>query len=1319
MATDLEAFIRERASIFDENLDVSEGSPFDVQVVQPILRRLGADPFASDFITFAQDRLNQAFPDLSTADGDAIMDLLIKPAAVLLDPILRETERVKLNLSFRDPTVLTTDEAEALGANLFAERERGTLARVVARIYFSQPQSQSINPSNFLTTQSGLHFFPTSIQSIRSTEMLLNQEGALYYFDINATAEKPGEEYNIGPDEIVNIANVAAAVRVTNKRRARFGADEETAVEFVDRAQQELTERSMVTSRGIAAKVTKSFPEVTRLAIVGFNDPEMQRDVLTGGGLGPIRASGSGAQPIADGQGIDKTSRLSMSLDSVDFGAIIGSAGEVEEEWVLTLFDGFITAPAIRDLTVTRVISSTVIEVSERVISPTFSSPRFWTLRKKEITVSGIPGGILFPDGPNGTVDIPDGKVHIGGTTDILVRGVDVDTSSVVISSLVDDSPILSGTSLTVVDANGVVQLEDYVLDTDYAVGDDIHEALAEAAEKSHALAILDDVGGSAGTYRILSVTQVSGASPLLLLDPPPPLVVGDLRWRLFDDIDIDLITPRETRISGTNLKTIQNTDYVEPDVSIDYDALGVSNGDTLRIYNGLVKGDYIVQEVLAPFYDRIRVDRKLVASVSNLKYDIFRANATGGINPPLVRVSSVDLLDTSGQPVGSTIPYAKAVDVRSSAFSNVARGVRADVTDVRLGIVSKAFSGVGANVSGATLNIFWDGGAGFASLTFVGANPVTFASMVSQINTAVGRTVASVIDGNRIGITPIDGLTSVTGTSLNTLFGVSSAFDLVTSRDIRSDEMVWVGGVTPPISPELDVVQVLDGFQIGYYSNPTTDAGVFFVDYSGLSVEHDFYPEADRHIRVGYRSVGKARVYFLEPTSAEFGPETVCSVETSVGTLRFFPDPTLSFQKIPSLPSGTIPKDGETTASVPTFDSDTTDFIKKNVRVGDTLEVTTIPVSGTVALTDPVATLALKTLIISLDGGVDKTITFIHDSNSIPSDAVTRAGVASQINRAAGKTICSISQVGGLYYLEFETESDLIIRSTGTANPVLGFSSVIQQDNDSPNRGTYTIDSVATHQLVIEDLVFSDTATRQMFKILRPKTQRISSTSMAANLAEAGLYYFDLELVSEGPGDTWNIDPNLKMTLEGYESDGYYLTTDDPNLSFSPIEYPRMVLSRSVLEVGVSDDPENATQLSGQNIQVNYEKSIIVSGINNFALSDTERVVNSSPLGRHLIPYFVRFDCTYYGGSKESEVIPEVETYIKELFPNDSLEVSDICKIISDKGATSITNPISLISVIHNNDRTVTLERSQDKLNTGRLAAFIPDILNIKRKTV
>src|SRR5690606_24473117 len=108
---------------------------------------------------------------------------------------------------------------------------------------------------------------------------------------------------------------------------------------------------------------------------------------------------------------------------------------------------------------------------------------------------------------------------------------------------------------------------------------------------------------------------------------------------------------------------------------------------------------------------NQVQLDRNVISSVSSAKYEIFRANPSGGIIRPLVRVTGVELLDSSGQPTGSRIPYAKPVDIQSRAFQNPGRGAKVAVHDARLGIVSVPEAG-GFALNGQTLTISFLGAA-------------------------------------------------------------------------------------------------------------------------------------------------------------------------------------------------------------------------------------------------------------------------------------------------------------------------------------------------------------------------------------------------------------------------------------------------------------------------------------------------------------------------------------------------------------------------------------------------------------------------------
>jgi hypothetical protein len=789
-----------------------------------------------------------------------------------------------------------------------------------------------------------------------------------------------------------------------------------------------------------------------------------------------------------------------------------------------------------------------------------------------------------------------------------------------------------------------------------------------------------------------------------------------------------------------------------------DFDDFGVSPKDTLRITSGgLIAADYVVEEVDVPFFSQLTLDRPLAASVTGASYTIFRPNADGGIVTPFTRVDSIDLLDTSNQPVGTTIPYARPVNVESQGFANSANGVKADITDAIMGIVFGQNSPL--NISGLSLTFQLGSPALYTfSMAFSGTNPLTSTQAAAQINAA-----AVVATGGAIGViavvlnTPaapvgiipaVPNTQIVGGSAIPVLFPGITYDKPITTRDITSTaQLPEAGGwasLRPILDSDFDVAQTLDGNQIGFFwlaigpNDPVPNFPHNAALYDPLRTRTDFNPQYAVHVQVGSRSLGTVRIFFIDPTSFQinalpsvvtpYPPEvTVFTLTGSNGAvLNFFADPTDDYQAIPALPDEAKPLDGSTGAPLTAniFQSPSSDFLASGIQIGDELVIDFVPVTGTVVLTDPVANLNATVLLISLANDITKTINFIHDSVSIPASSVTRAGVVNQINQAVGQTICALNASNQLVFNPTAALTIFGSSAPNSANAALGFPLLNGTNvfNTAPDAGRYVITEVAPGgnvtqlQLATNFPNFPTAEAAEQFSVFHVGVQRIVSTNMALQQDIASLYYFDVTLVSEGTGDQYNLAAGQQMTVTGYQSDGYYLTTDNSNLTFSPAEAPVLHMSLSILPVGVSDDPANAVQLAGQNIQVNYDQSSLTQNVNNFLGSDTERVVCSSPLGRHLIPYYVRFDLTYFGGSNTNVVIPALTAYIQGLDPTESLEVSSLNNIVMSNGATAVTNPITLVALIHNVDRTISVEQSQGSLNTGVLAAFIPDVLSVTR---
>ena len=76
-SAELSAYLLERLKVLDPTMDVSEGSPAQRIVVDPLAAKLGVDPFTTDVRTFILSRLRSEFPDLDVSSaGSALGSLL-------------------------------------------------------------------------------------------------------------------------------------------------------------------------------------------------------------------------------------------------------------------------------------------------------------------------------------------------------------------------------------------------------------------------------------------------------------------------------------------------------------------------------------------------------------------------------------------------------------------------------------------------------------------------------------------------------------------------------------------------------------------------------------------------------------------------------------------------------------------------------------------------------------------------------------------------------------------------------------------------------------------------------------------------------------------------------------------------------------------------------------------------------------------------------------------------------------------------------------------------------------------------------------------
>ncbi|NMC34626.1 MAG: hypothetical protein GYA36_19560 [Veillonellaceae bacterium] len=437
MRKDLEQYLRERLTALDPTLDVSAGSRADTEVVRPILDYFGADIIGTDIRAFVLDTIRRNYPEKGIQPDSVIDDLVAKVCGALLYPLAREIGLLRRR-QVPDPRIHTLESAQMLLGSLFVPLTEGGRSSGVARFYYVTPISEIVRPENIIYAPTGMQYTPTTAQSITQAEMQLNYEDSLYYFDVHVTATTPGAAGNIDPSTL-RAPSVTRAVRVLNKVKFSGGIDSDTVRSYLAKAAVYPTQLSLSVARGIKAIIAREFEgTATRIEVVGTGDPDMQRDIIRGGNLGP---------PIVSGVSGSFLPSITPALKSYLFQELevnltkFFTVGEQTDDYYLVVHGRLLGNCA--QSRIKRIIDAGTLEVEDPIVPLETKSIR-WDIRHKIITLSDVPGGILFPNTPDGKVEIKDDEIHVGGMTDVYLHGP-IDQGSTVLDVANDETAIGTG----------------------------------------------------------------------------------------------------------------------------------------------------------------------------------------------------------------------------------------------------------------------------------------------------------------------------------------------------------------------------------------------------------------------------------------------------------------------------------------------------------------------------------------------------------------------------------------------------------------------------------------------------------------------------------------------------------------------------------------------------------------------------------------------------------------------------------------------------------------------------------------------------------
>jgi hypothetical protein len=652
MATaDFKAFLEDSLRQLDPSIDLADGSPAQTQFVEPVLRRLGADPFDMDIDSFISDTFAQEFPDIYAGDPGAVRDLFINPLILLLEPYKREIETLRRNHSLSDPSTMSDGEVSAFTANFFIDEDLGAKATGVVRVFYNNAATTEVPGTVRFSTASGLSYFPVSPMLVTAEEMVFNRAGALFYADIPIIAEEEGEQYNVEPGAISSVDGLLNAVRVINLRRVTGGLPTSDRTSAVFLASQALTERSLVTPRGASARISKEFrPEVRAVQVVGAGDEEMQRDILSGTAPGHMWATGS----------VSIYRHLALFRAQTIEGSTSDLPRPGEQLCVYAKKSQF---PAIPDsLRIARLTIESVLfgPISDSVYECAYllrwSGDLPFSIGPGPATLSGglsRKGTIQIGSVPHlgkVSLNVPNGEVHLYGHTDIYVRPSSQDTSTAILLNTESRSPLLEREDLS---THGTVAGDEHRVSATV----DLQEAGVRAG---YMLTILS--GDDAGSYPILKVDHGN-----LYLNTGLQSSQSNLRYRIEKRIEIDAFSPKALKFPfaeqiaddlqltiDSNLAVLSRNDLLTYDAQI---------GDVIEVKSGTNVGRYTITGFDSTLGGRgVLLDTPAIATESGLSYEVYAPME--GLVRPLVRIKDIQVLDSSRQPTGVSVPPATPIGV-------------------------------------------------------------------------------------------------------------------------------------------------------------------------------------------------------------------------------------------------------------------------------------------------------------------------------------------------------------------------------------------------------------------------------------------------------------------------------------------------------------------------------------------------------------------------------------------------------------------------------------------------------------------------------
>ena len=860
------------------------------------------------------------------------------------------------------------------------------------------------------------------------------------------------------------------------------------------------------------------------------------------------------------------------------------------------------------------------------------------------LTITDIPGSFPFPDDFGEPVTINSGEVHIGGMTDVYLKGSSLELE-------VADVPLFAKSTVPDPDGDIVLQSTDGVVTaaTPKVLTSPTLSSVYTATGMESLINYVVEITDSSETSSILKSSRIidvdHATSSIRVADDLNDTVLDiTATFRIYSRVETSLDDPKRIWLTGNDLFVPLEETFVTS--AVGFDSVPDDQGTLfVNILEGGSKGEYVVIEKQS---NKLVLEEVMQGPEADVSFEVYTKSL--GIDMPLVRIKGIEITSEDGS--GIRVPPSKPVGVVAESFS----GLNNDPVEFNAGNPltlrpAGDYTGSGTEPAHTLLNF-----------TDSGADPK---GNYAQLFTT----------------TPFDWVTN----------GISQ-FDVVKIEGVGADDTFWWVRSIEGVSPDDTSVLVLD---------------------RGISTKVENLTGS-----VGKSSLGEVKVFFTEPTYFEVNPDTVLT--TKDGLLSFRPSPaeqsdvfTSDFSSTDVVITPTVPDDA-------VVSSTNVDFSRLDIRVGDRVEITRKALLSTDILNasaDDVSSLINKAFVIRVDG-IQRSMLFTSTGT------LTLSDVANQINDKLGGFVraANIDGEGGLAATHrrlalYSSSLVEILDSSPGVLTTLGLTNL--QNNDyvfvtaevtdiTHDAGT----GVSTMVLVARDgTVFNAYDKEIFFSAIRPEHQLTYPGQMEQD--DNGLYFFEFTASSRFPLVDQKVEENTLMDIAEFNSLGYELIVENESYSFSDAE-KLCIRVTSIVLADFATSFNDAFICPTSNVGVEYERSQLVEDIQSFLLTDTNRVVNNNPLARHYLPAYLYMNLVTDGGKPVDDLKADLVKFLLSLFPNKTLEVYDVEKVMVQGGVEFVQHPVNLVFVAHNADRTVEMFRSDNEITLDNKYHIMEDDENI-----